>query len=307
MEVIMIPQLYETDISKDKQIFLANLTDCLSCEVTEERNGSFECILTYPVSGIAFSSISRDRVILAKPNHSMEDQFFRIYRITKPLSGIIYVYAQHISYDLSDKYVMPFKLAKASPATVMTKLFENSGYTFSTDYSSGKGFSVDVPKSVRACLGGSEGSMLSLWHGEFTFDNFNVRLNTHRGTDNGVSIRYGKNLTDMNYDEDNTTLYTEILPYAVRDEVTYTLKAETISVASDQMSRKKTLIVDLSSEFDNDEEISETKLKAKADEYITNNAVGTLVPSISVSFEPFTSYDSDLDSVSLCDTVSIEY
>ena len=73
------------------------------------------------------------------------------------------------------------------------------------------------------------------------------------------------------------------------------------------MSRKKTLIVDLSSEFDNDEEISETKLKAKADEYITNHAVGTLVPSISVSFEPFTSYDSDLDSVSLCDTVSIEY
>ena len=303
----MIPQLYETDISKDKQIFLANLTDCLSCEVTEERNGSFECILTYPVSGIAFSSISRDRVILAKPNHSMEDQFFRIYRITKPLNGVISVYAQHISYDLSDKYVMPFKLTKASPVTVMTKLFENSGYTFSTDYSSGKDFSVDVPKSVRACLGGSEGSMLSLWHGEFTFDNFNVRLNTHRGSDNGVSIRYGKNLTDLNYDEDNTTLYTQVLPYAVRDAVTYTLKAETIPVASDQMSRKKTLIVDLSSEFDNDEEISETKLKAKADEYITNNAVGTLVPSISVSFEPFTSYDSDLDSVSLCDTVSIEY
>ena len=122
----MIPQLYETDISKEKQIFLANLTDCLSCEVTEERNGSFECILTYPISGIAFSSISRDRVILAKPNHSMEDQFFRIYRITKPLSGVISVYAQHISYDLSDKYVMPFKLTKASPATVMTKLFENS-------------------------------------------------------------------------------------------------------------------------------------------------------------------------------------
>ena len=146
----------------------------------------------------------------------MEDQFFRIYRITKPLHGVISVYAQHISYDLSDKYVMPFKLAKASPATVMTKLFENSEYTFSTDYSSGKDFSVDVPKSVRACLGGSEGSMLSLWHGEFTFDNFNVRLNTHRGTDNGVSIRYGKNLTDLNYDEDNTTLYTQVLPYAVR-------------------------------------------------------------------------------------------
>lgn len=166
----MIPQLYETDISKDKQIFLANLTDCLSCEVTEERNGSFECILTYPVSGIAFSSISRDRVILAKPNHSMEDQFFRIYRITKPLGGIISVYAQHISYDLSDKYVMPFKLTKASPATVMTKLFENSGYTFSTDYSSVKDFllmcrspSVPVQAEVKVpCfLYGMESSLLT--------------------------------------------------------------------------------------------------------------------------------------------------
>lgn len=37
----------------------------------------------------------------------------------------------------------------------------NTRFTGRTDYSDAKAFSVAQPKSVRACLGGTEGSMLS--------------------------------------------------------------------------------------------------------------------------------------------------
>ena len=52
-------------------------------------------------------------------------------------------------------------------------------FTFRTDYTEPKPFSVDRPKSLRAMLGGSEGSLMNLWGGEFEWDNY--RVIHHRG------------------------------------------------------------------------------------------------------------------------------
>ena len=81
-------------------------------------------------------------------------------------------------------------------------------FTGWTDYSDAKAFSVTQPKSVRACLGGTEGSMLSKWYGEFEWDNFTVMFHSHRGQKTGVVIEYGKNLTALEQDEDNSGVYT---------------------------------------------------------------------------------------------------
>ena len=66
------------------------LTDTISCEVTEERNGVFECLLRYPVSGQHYGLITKECIIKAKPNDTAGDQAFRIYRITKPLNDGIH-------------------------------------------------------------------------------------------------------------------------------------------------------------------------------------------------------------------------
>ena len=86
---------------------------------------------------------------------------------------------------------------------------------FQHRYSDAKAFSVTQPKSVRACLDGTEGSMLSKWYGEFEWDNFTVKFYSHRGQKTGVVIEYGKNLTALEQDEDNSGVYTALLPYAV--------------------------------------------------------------------------------------------
>lgn len=56
--------------------------------------------------------------------------------------------------------------------------------------------------SVRAVLGGTEGSVLDVWGGEYEWDMFDVILHSKRGKDNGVVIEYGKNLTDVEQDND---------------------------------------------------------------------------------------------------------
>ena len=303
----MIPELYGKNKTRTSGNRIAYLPDCISCTVTEERNGVFECFMQYPVTGAGFSRIQLERIISVKPNHSMSDQLFRIYRISKPMNRIVSIYAQHISYDLSFKPVMPFTQSGITPSLLLSNLLEGTGFESGTNISASKAFDVKEPKSVRACLGGSDGSVLSIWNGEFTFDNFLVSFRSARGADRGVCIEYGKNMTDLEYDSDNSTVYTDVLPYAFINEQCITLNEKTISIADPGVTVQKTLFLDLSDQFSGSDSITQAQLRNAANAYITNNGVGTLLPSITVSFEPEAVGNSILDNVNLCDTVTVKY
>ena len=312
----MIPVLYPPNTTDFSSFGLGVMTDTISCEVTEERNGVFECLLKYPVSGQHYGLITKECIIKAKPNDTAADQAFRIYRITKPLNGIVTIYGQHISYDLANVPVLPFSTESRSPQLILSRLLAgDTRFTGRTDYSDAKAFSVTQPKSVRACLGGTEGSMLSKWHGEFEWDNFTVKFHSHRGQKTGVVIEYGKNLTELEQDEDNSGVYTALLPYAVYTlegsdtETVVTLPEVTLPIVTSEIVRSKTLIMDFSDQF-GDAAITEDALRAKANSYIKANPLGTTIPTVTVSFEPLwkqPEYSAHLERVNLCDTVTIRH
>ena len=311
----MIPVLYPASSTDFSSFGLGVLTDTISCEVTEERNGIFECLLKYPVSGRHYGLITKERIIKAKPNDTAADQAFRIYRITKPLNGIVTIYGQHISYDLTNVPVLPFSTESRSPQLILSQLLAgDTRFTGWTDYSDAKAFSVTQPKSVRACLGGTEGSMLSKWHGEFEWDNFTVKFHSHRGQKTGVVIEYSKNLTALEQDEDNSGVYTALLPYAVYTpegsdtETVVTLPEVTLPIVTSEIVRAKTLIMDFSDQFDG--VVTEEALRAKANSYIKANPLGATIPTVKVSFEPLwkqPEYSALLERVNLCDTVTIRH
>lgn len=311
----MIPVLYLPNAADFSSFGLGVLTDTISCEVTEERNGGFECLLKYPVSGQHYGLITKECIIKAKPNDTAADQAFRIYRITKPLNGIVTIYGQHISYDLANVPVLPFSTDSRSPQLILSQLLAgDTRFTGWTDYSDAKAFSVTQPKSVRACLGGTEGSMLSKWYGEFEWDNFTVKFYSHRGQKTGVVIEYGKNLTALEQDEDNSGVYTALLPYAVYTpegadtETVVTLPEVTLPIVTSEIVRAKTLIMDFSDQFDG--VVTEDALRAKANSYIKANPLGTTIPTVTVSFEPLwkqPGYSALLERVNLCDTVTIRH
>ena len=311
----MIPVLYPPNATDFSTFGLGVLTDTISCEVTEERNGVFECLLKYPVSGQHYGLITKECIIKAKPNDTAADQAFRIYRITKPLNGIVTIYGQHISYDLANVPVLPFSTESRSPQLILSQLLAgDTRFTGWTDYSDAKAFSVTQPKSVRACLGGTEGSMLSKWYGEFEWDNFTVKFHSHRGQKTGVVIEYGKNLTALEQDEDNSGVYTALLPYAVYTpegsdtEMVITLPEVTLPIVTSEIVRAKTLIMDFSDQFDG--VVTEEALRAKANSYIKANPLGATIPTVKVSFEPLwkqPEYSALLERVNLCDTVTIRH
>ena len=311
----MIPVLYAANATDFSSFGHGALTDTISCEITEERNGVFECLLKYPVSGQHYGLITKECIIKAKPNDTAADQAFRIYRITKPLNGIVTIYGQHISYDLANVPVLPFSTESRSPQRILSQLLAgDTRFTGWTDYSDAKAFSVTQPKSVRACLGGTEGSMLSKWYGEFEWDNFTVKFHSHRGQKTGVVIEYGKNLTALEQDEDSSGVYTALLPYAVYTpegadtETVVTLPEVTLPIVTSEIVRAKTLIMDFSDQFDG--VVTEDALRAKANSYIKANPLGATIPTVKVSFEPLwkqPEYSALLERVNLCDTVTIRH
>lgn len=313
----MIPILYKADETEFENYGIGALSECTLCEVTEERNGAFECTLKYPVTGILFAELKNERLIKAKPNDTSKEQLFRIYRITTPINGIVTIYAQHISYDLSNIAELVWSSGFISPSLAISRIFTKTATTHnfkcSTDFSSAKPFSVSKPKSVRACLGGVEGSMLDLWGGEYEWDNFKVILHTKRGKDNGVVIEYGKNLTDMEQDNDFTDVYTDILPYAVfsdeNTEKVVTLSEITLPII-DNPTIQKTLIKDFTEFFEDKASINENSLRNKAKNFIKANPLGVETPTLTVAFEPLwkqPEYSAILERVSLCDTVTIRH
>ena len=97
----MIPVLYEPKTKKFDTNGIGRLSDTVSCIVTETRNGEYELEMQYPITGAYYDEIKLASVILAQPGDGREAQPFSIYKISRPIRGIVTVYAQHISYQLS--------------------------------------------------------------------------------------------------------------------------------------------------------------------------------------------------------------
>ena len=315
----MIPILYKADATNFASYGIGALPDTISCEVTEERNGAYECVVKYPVTGMNYSEIKRERIIKAKPSDTGSPQAFRIYRVTTPINGIVKIYAQHISYDLAAIATPQWESTPITPQLAIEEVFDNAltphRFTFQTDYTEAKAFAVSKPKSLRAVLGGEEGSVLSLWGGEFEWDNFKVIHHQGRGHNNGVVIEYGKNLTKFEHDSDISDVYTDLLPYAVTEdedgnETVITLAEQTLQIGKTTLSQRKTLIKDFTDSFDIDAVITENLLREKAQKYLENNPLGMETPTLTISFEALwkqPEYAAVLERVALCDTVTVRH
>lgn len=292
---------------------LGVLTDALSCQVTEERNGQFELTMVYPVTGIHYAEISKGCLILAAPNPADPWQPFRIYRITRPMRGKVTIYGEHISYDLNGASILPF--VAFSPQEACEQLSKQElaahGFTFTSDIYSERSLTVKTPASIRSILGGRSGSMLDVYHGEYRFDRFTVSLLASRGEDRGATIRYGKNLTDITQDENIADMYTHVFPFwskADEDKVVYL--PEYVIPVPGEFDHQRNYHLDLSTEFE--EEPTEDEIRAATESYIKSANLGVPKVSITASFvqlEQAIEYKDLLpvELVRLCDTVHVYY
>ena len=285
---------------------LGGLPDAVEAIVTHEINGQYELMMRYPVTGLHYEDLLSGRIVMAAPDDLAEEQPFRIYRITKPLNGIVTVYARHLCYDMQGIIVEPFSAGSLTEAflTIPTKCTPESPITLSTTRAVASGISMKEPRPLWKLIGGQEGSLLDVYGGEWDFDRNMAKFVTRLGMDRGVSIRYGKNMTELEQDATIESSYSGVYPYWYDDddEILATLPEKYVAIDGAVVS-DRVMMLDCSDDFDT--QPTEQQLRDRANAYITANSVGNVKASWKISFVD--ARDIPFDRVMLGDTLHVYY
>lgn len=313
--------------SKNETNFATNglgRLDCLSCIVIEERNGMYELEAEIPISGSHAELLEMQSIIGVVPYEGGNVQAFVVYKIEKPISGRFKVYARHISYRLTDIPCLPFSV-ELSPyacadtlAGLKSHALEPCPFNFFTDITTASKYTQKVPASIRQRLGGVEGSVLDQFGGEYEWDNFDVHLWKQRGrlsNVSGISLRYGKNITDLNQEEQIAETVTGIVPYWIDSDGNnlVMLTEEPRVIYSDNAGNYPyhlTQVLDMSSNFEN--QPSELQLRMAAQQYVRKTGFGVPTVSIKVSFIDLWKSEeykdiAPLERVQLCDEITVDF
>ena len=168
----MIPILYDTNETVFESNGLGRLRDCISCIVTEERNGIYECDFEYPIDGANYDLIQVGRIIgvthdsatytteiptvgaLADENNDLltdenglsltapstrlvierDVQPFDIVSFTRPIDGVVSFHCVHISYRQSYLTVTGSNINSLSAAfNLLRNATPNNPFTYETD------------------------------------------------------------------------------------------------------------------------------------------------------------------------------
>lgn len=304
--------------NKTDTVFTSNgigrLVDCISCKVTEERNGIYELEMQYPLSGRYFDDLLNMGIIVVIHDDNHDLQPFDIYKITAPLNGVVTVYAHHISYRLNNIVVAPYTAANcaAAIAGVALAAVNTCDFSFTTDKSVTATYKLSEPRGARSVLLGEEGSLLDVYgKADFKFDKFAVSMLVNRGSATGVTVRYGKNMTGLERTVDVSETFSAVVPLWTDGETTVFLPTNNCIV---QPTTPVTPVVPVVYDFSGEIESAPTQneLRSYAQSWLDSHQPWLGTDNIKVDFVALwqtTEYEdyAEIQRVGLCDTVSVYY
>ena len=247
----------------------------LKAKVYKQDNGDyyldFECGLQY------VDLITEDRIIVA--NTPTGEQAFRIKNPIKQKNKVT-AKANHVFFDTKNLIIADTDIVDKNCNEAMVQLNSHTDITSPfTTYSN-----IDATESYRCIqqnMHDALATVLEQWGGHLVRNNFSIQILENIGQDNGVTVRYGKNLQDINCEENWTDVATKILPVG-RDGILLNDldPSQSIYMESDtQYSVPYTKVVTFNQEIDNNDYPSiiayrqalVNDLRAQAQAYLEQN------------------------------------
>ena len=174
--------------------------------VHKEDNGSFHLSLETDLSYV--NDFAEGKIIVAPTPQG--DQPFRINNLTKTKSKLT-AKCLHVFYDsenllIADSYVVD-KNCNDALDYLNNATSDLSPFTTLSDVQS-----INSYRCVRTSLYEAINVVLERWGGHLVRDGFNIQIKSEIGQDNGVIVRYAKNLKDITCEENWDEVCTKILP-----------------------------------------------------------------------------------------------
>ena len=178
-------------------------------KVHKEDNGSF--YLEIETDDSYAEDLTEGRIIIA--NTPQGDQAFRITNPSMKKHSIK-IKAYHVFYDSENYLIKDSYVVNKNCNDALDQLNNaidvgagNSPFTTISDITT-----IQSYRCVRKSLYEAIGVILERWGGHLVRDNFKIEIRDVIGQDNGVTIRYGKNLKEMTKTENWDYVVTKLLP-----------------------------------------------------------------------------------------------
>ena len=303
------------------------LPDAISCKVTEERNGAFDLEMEYPLNGSRYSEIAEGAIILSSHDDSKEEQPFRVYNIKRD-DKTAKIKARHrVQMILQRMPVRPYPRNSQTVASVMTALnamsdewsvqYPSCAVSFSTDISASLTYPKALPRYVLPFIVGNDESIVDkLKRGEVKYTASGITLMGSRGSDTGVRIEYGRNVSEITGETSTGECYTGAFLYYLLDGRIKSSKIYYFNIGSSTIMSDLPNIqeVDITREF-SEAPANSTEFAAVADPYAAaleaKSPWANLYNNIAVSWQELSKLSEysylPSRSIRLCDTVRVVY
>lgn len=268
----MIPYLFPSEALNFRGMGFGALNSCVSCNVRQElgSTGVYELNMEILTDDPNFINMSIGKIIVAKPNLTDENQAFVIESMSKPINNVVSVYATHIAQHRARLIpVAPVNATDLQDALskIATNSAETNPFSLHSERTTATAFKTEIPMSFREILGGTEGSLLDVYGGEYIFNNLDIELVTKRGRTNGIQVAYGQNMTAFELNEEFSfdTTITGILPYWYTEDDGLVQGSVQYSDYVNYFKYHKTVAKDYTEEFENKPTSAQLESKAASD------------------------------------------
>lgn len=265
----------------------------LRAKIKKVDNGEFYLDLETDLSYV--NDLTEGRIILAQTPQG--EQPFRVSNVQKTKSKLS-TKCQHVFFDsknylIADSYVVEKNCNDAldhlNSATEPT-----SPFTTLSDIAT-----VSSYRCVRKSLYEAFQTVIERWGGHIVMDGFNIAVRQNIGQDNGVVVRYAKNLKDITVEENWDSVVTKIMPVGkdglllpdlyITSTTQYALPY-TKTVSFDQNEIVQENYVDENGEPDEEayQEALLDDLQQQAESYLNNNSVPQVNYTLKANLEKVT-------------------
>ena len=178
----------------------------LRAVILKEDNGDYELELETRIEDKDY--IVNDKIIVC--DTPWGEQGFRVYNPQKK-SNKITCTCKHLFYDtasylIEDAYVVD-KTCNDALDHLNAACDVVTPFTTLSDIQQ-----INTARIVRKSFEEAISIVLERWGGHLVRDNFNIEIRNKIGHDNGVTLRYGKNIQDIQVKEDWNGVVTKLLP-----------------------------------------------------------------------------------------------
>ena len=185
-----------------------------SCELETELNGSWELTLSHPLDKDGRWKYIEENAVISCPTFMSEKQLFRVNKVEKTDTEV-QATAYPIFFDSADDlFLMDTRPTNQNGQQALNIMTSGSKYSGQSDIAK-TGTAYFVRRNMMDAVNGEDSpSFIGTWGGEILYDNFKIIINERVGGDYGAEVRYGKNMSGINYSVDMSDVVTRIVPVA---------------------------------------------------------------------------------------------